>query len=303
MRENWLGRTILRGAFELGSERKRPIGKAIEAFLRKHLFGKGFFSCDDKIWKYNRFNKERIRKQYNAVISGKSMKVAFFTLTRDRLDYTRHCFKVLREKAGYPFDHFVVDNGSTDGTQDWLLEQRDLTIVQLNRENLGISRACNQALERILQGNYDLIIKFDNDCEVVSADILRKLVEVYQSIPPFFAKFMLSPRVDGLKTPITRLGEVKLGDHTIGITTIIGGIFQPVPAECYRIYRADEALPFAAGQDEHLTDWFSRMGGIIGYIEDLVVNHYETTMGQEERYPAYFARKFGEEKKSGPKPA
>ena len=27
------------------------------------------------------------------------MKVAIYTLTRDRLEYTRHCFRTLREKA------------------------------------------------------------------------------------------------------------------------------------------------------------------------------------------------------------
>lgn len=222
------------------------------------------------------------------------MKIAIFTLTRDRLDYTKRSFKSLKEKAGYPYDHYVIDNGSTDGTQEWLKKQ-DLKKVVFMEENVGISRASNQALEWIKQEDYDLIIKMDNDCEIVSSDILKELVEVYKSIPPFFMKFMLSPRVEGLNFQPQRIDQMEINEHPIGITQIIGGIFQPMPAECYKHYKYKENLPKAKGQDEDINSWFRTMGGQVGYIEDLVIEHMDTTEGQKKKYPKYFQRKYNEE--------
>ena len=295
MKSNRLGRTYFRGVFDPKEKPKRRVRKSVRAAWKRFL-GCGSFWSDDRNWDYNRFNKRAVRQDYQVHISKIPMKIAVFTLTRDRLDYTRHCFETLRQKAGYPFDHYVVDNGSTDGTQDWLMSRDNLTVVRFNERNLGIAGGCGQALSAILMKDYDLVIKFDNDCEVVSPDILKRLVEVYKSIPPFFSKFMLSPRVEGLAKPPRRLGEMSMGDYTIGITDIIGGIFQPMPADCYRLYREDENLPLGRGRDGHITSWFLRMGGIIGYIEDLVVNHYESTVGQKNRFPSYYERKIGEEK-------
>lgn len=223
------------------------------------------------------------------------MKIAIFTLTRDRLAYTKRSFKSLKEKAGYPYDHYVIDNGSTDGTKEWLAKQKDLKIISLNKKNEGISKACNKALDILLKKDYDLIIKMDNDCEIISSDILKELVEIYEKIPPFYMKFMLSPRVDGLNFQPQRIDEMEINHHPIGITHIIGGIFQPMPTECYKKYRYNEDMAKAKGQDEDINLWFRQMGGQTGYIEDLVVEHMDTTEGQKKKYPKYFIRKAKEE--------
>lgn len=223
------------------------------------------------------------------------MKIAIFTLTRDRLEYTKRSFQSLKENAGYPYDHYIIDNGSTDGTQDWLREQKDLIFISINKENVGISKACNQALDTLLKKDYDLIIKMDNDCEIISTDILKELVEIYQHIPPFFMKFMLSPRVEGLNYQPERIDQMEIANHPIGITHIIGGIFQPMLTECYKQYRYKEDLPKAKGQDEDINLWFRNMGGQVGYIEDLVVEHMDSTEGQKVKFPEYFKRKANEE--------
>jgi len=42
------------------------------------------------------------------------MKIAIYTLTGDRLEYTKYCFDLLQKKAGYSYDHYIADNGSTE---------------------------------------------------------------------------------------------------------------------------------------------------------------------------------------------
>lgn len=223
------------------------------------------------------------------------MKIAIYTLTRDRLEYTRHCLKTLEEKAGFPYDHFIVDNGSKDGTREWLVERmyRHLTLLP---ENAGISKGSNMALEEILKYDYDVIIKMDNDCEIVTPNILTKVAALYDHLQHLNFNIVLSPYVNGINKQPNRSFFINQAGWKIGITGIIGGLFHIVPAKVYREYRYPEQLPKAWGQDDHFCEWLRQKDIMKGYIEELLINHYETTNGQSKRYPEYFQRKWTEEK-------
>lgn len=245
-----------------------------------------------------------------------SPRVAIYTLTRDRLEFTQHCFGTLAEKAGMPFDHYIVDNGSADGTAEWLEREwaprvpGDCFVFPIVR-NLGISAGSNLALLKIFSDRqqYDFVAKVDNDCEVVSDGILAKLVEAHQVFQAHSSPggFALGPRVEGLRHQPHRAARIAIGGgslrgggrepgpYTFGATSIIGGIFHVVPSVIYRQYRYPTNLPYARGQDDHFCDWLLRRGVAVGYVEDLVVNHYLTTDGQAARLPDYFERKYREE--------
>ena len=118
------------------------------------------------------------------------MKVAIYTLTRDRILYTKRCFRSLWQNAGYPVDHYVIDNGSADGTVEWLANNKSrFALVVLCPENIGISRASNLALD-IIGDNYDLVVKMDNDCEIVTPNLVAEMVKVFRDAP---RPMMLSP--------------------------------------------------------------------------------------------------------------
>jgi glycosyltransferase involved in cell wall biosynthesis len=226
------------------------------------------------------------------------MKIAIYTLTRDRLAYTIECFKALREKAGMEYDHYIQDNGSTDGTQKWLEENVELfEKVEVSDRNEGISKASNRALENIFNSGkqYDFIIKMDNDCLIQSDNILAHAMDTYADLGKFSAKHVLSPRVEGIMHQPTRGHSRHYKRHQIGYTGIVGGLFHIVPAEVYREYRFNESLPKAKGQDDEFCKWVKDNGGEVGYIEDLVVEHKDGTEGQVKVYPEYFERKWNEE--------
>jgi glycosyltransferase involved in cell wall biosynthesis len=226
------------------------------------------------------------------------MKIAIFSLTRDRLLYTQQCFKSLRQNAGMPFDHYVFDNGSEDGTVEWLSneyrESRSRWWIMSGGFNQGISKASNHCLREILQGDYDLILKADNDAFIRTPNIIPQICDVMADAGN---NYILSPRVEGINRQPRRYQNTTLAGHPIGLTPIVGGLFHVVPAAVYRAYMEQggypETLPLAKGQDDHLCHWFiTQRGGRCGYIEDLVVEHHRGTDQQAKDYPDYFRRKW-----------
>ncbi len=89
------------------------------------------------------------------------------------LDRTRKCLESLRASADprSPTQIIVVDNGSTDGSAEWLAQQAGIELL-LNHENLGAPRARNQALARA-RGEW--IVVMDNDA-IVAPGWLERLL-------------------------------------------------------------------------------------------------------------------------------
>lgn len=228
-------------------------------------------------------------------------RIAIYTLTRERLEYTQRSFALLKQMAGVEYDHYVVDNGSKDGTREWLMENAEqFKHLTLFSENKGISQGSNSALyaifaeEEITMRRYDLIIKMDNDCEVATVGLLSKICHLYEALGEEWDKYVLSPRVEGINSQPSRIKELP---NEIGQTAIIGGLFHIVPGSVYHRYGSYPLdVPKAKGQDDDFCAWVNKQGMVVGYIENLLVKHMDTTDGQCQKFPEYFKRKWDEEK-------
>ncbi len=69
----------------------------------------------------------------------------------NQLEFTRYCVAALMRHTREPWELIVVNNGSTDGTKDYLAGVRDAAPVRVtgidNATNRGFPAAINQGLK------------------------------------------------------------------------------------------------------------------------------------------------------------
>jgi GT2 family glycosyltransferase len=215
------------------------------------------------------------------------MKVALFTLTKDRLEYTKQTFKSLKKKTHIPYDHFVLDQGSKDGTVDWLNsfthKLGKIYVYPLNM-NIGINRGVNYIVDKI-GDRYDIIVKIDNDVEIETDGWLEKMIKV---LAP---KSVISPYVKGLidnRGGVNRYSHIK--ELNIGLTPFIGGICMIGHRKAWNEDSGgwEYPRPKHAGGDKAFCQKLELAGYKFGYVENVIIKHIESTTGQHERYPDYF---------------
>lgn len=121
-------------------------------------------------------------------------RVTIIIVNYNGMKFLDNCLKSLK-KILYPnYCVIVVDNGSTDGSVDFIRKNYPdyVTLVQ-NKENLGFLKANNRVLESNLDSDYVLLL--NNDTEV-EPDWLKELVAVAESDPLIAA---LQPKLRSLR--------------------------------------------------------------------------------------------------------
>lgn len=205
------------------------------------------------------------------------MKTCAITITYNRLDLTKRTVESFYKKTGVDY-HLFIDNGSTDGTVEWLKESR-FDYIPLDR-NYGIASAFIGAF-RALEEKYDYILKLDNDVETVSEDLVGRIVWFYGRAT---AKFVASP-VDLLIDPRFQPRELRKWDVSgmkVSVTTHTGGAFQLIPhVICKKL--CDDFRHFKMG-DQAIGGFYQRNGWSPCYLLDLEMKHIglnQSTAGAE----------------------
>ena len=144
-------------------------------------------------------------------------------------DYLEPCLISLYSgQLRYTFDVVVVDNGSTDGSQEMLREKFPEVFIIQNDHNVGLGRASNQGIEAT-RGRYALLLNNDTIVNGPSLDAMVDFMDThsdtgavggqllnpdgsvqssYNNFPSFHEEFLIA----------TRLGEL-LWDGYPGIIT------------------------------------------------------------------------------------
>ncbi len=107
--------------------------------------------------------------------------VSIIVVTWNGLDFTRACLESIRRVTRFEsYDIVVVDNGSTDGTIEYLAELEGVGVIA-NSENMGFAKANNIGIESIPGGNDAILL--NNDTVIVDPAWISKLQECAYSSP------------------------------------------------------------------------------------------------------------------------
>jgi GT2 family glycosyltransferase len=137
------------------------------------------------------------------------MTTSLMIVTYNRLDLTKRMLKSLFENTDSPFRLIIVDNGSTDGTVEWL--ENDPWLKEniwnnkncvgqdfvYNKENMGIAIGRNQGLKASAKYNDEYLSTLDNDIEFVPG-WLSKSLDILSVNP----KFAVGLNMEGVEYPI-----------------------------------------------------------------------------------------------------
>lgn len=104
------------------------------------------------------------------------MKTSIIILTYNHLNMTVNCLNSIKRNTPEEHEVIVVDNGSTDGTVEYLKQQEPEIKLIINGSNLGFAKGCNQGLA-VSEG--DAILFLNNDTVVPPGWLAPLLQQLY----------------------------------------------------------------------------------------------------------------------------
>lgn len=94
------------------------------------------------------------------------MKLLVIIVTYNAMQWIDRCLSSVRNSS-VENDVFIVDNGSTDGTQNYIKKNYPKVNFQQSPENLGFGRANNIGLQYAIDYNYDYVYLLNQDAWVM----------------------------------------------------------------------------------------------------------------------------------------
>ena len=159
------------------------------------------------------------------------MKIAAVVVTFNRLSLLKKTVQCLKSTPSLD-TIIIVNNGSTDGTEEWLSEQCGLTVIQ--QENVGGSGGFHTGMKYAYEAGFDWIWCMDDDVFPAS-DCLEKLLRQDRADTGILCPrrmqngriFVNECRKVNLSNPFTSLHQQKLSAEGINEpVSIMGMVFE-----------------------------------------------------------------------------
>ena len=125
-----------------------------------------------------------------------SVKVSLIIVTYNAMKWAQRCFFSLRNSS-VSVNCIVIDNGSTDGTQNFIKANfPEVDFIQ-SPENLGFGKANNIGIETAYKNGADFFYLMNQDAWIFE-DSIKKLLNVFENYPQKEEIGILSPmHLDG----------------------------------------------------------------------------------------------------------
>lgn len=103
-------------------------------------------------------------------------KVLAIVITYNAMDWVDRCLGSLLSST-IPVDTFVIDNGSIDGTQNYIKTHYPSVLFQQNELNLGFGKANNIGLQYAIDKQYDFVYLLNQDAWIFP-DTIETLIKI-----------------------------------------------------------------------------------------------------------------------------
>ncbi len=189
------------------------------------------------------------------------------------LKFMEPCFKALEAQSDKNFELLVVDNGSTDGSVEWL-KDRNIPSVFLEK-NTGFSGAVNVGIRH---AKTPYVILLNNDTEP-EPDYIKELVLAMDR----------SPKIFSVSSKMIQLYHKELMDDAGDMYSILGWAYQRGVGQSIRGYQKPRTVFAAcAGAAIYRREVFEEIGGFdeahFAYLEDIDVGYRAKIYGYENVY-------------------
>jgi len=204
--------------------------------------------------------------------------------TFDRLEYTIEVISALHNHLVYPNKIIVIDNGSTDGTVEYLELMKKLGFIHyliLNKENKGIAEPKNQGLEIVKSLAEGYVIKYvcvtDND---IAIPFIRKggcvLTQIVKMMDKNANLGMVGVDLNADNAPNNQEYWWRLRQHSANIPQfaeiVIGFWFAVIRYEYFKEYKF-EKISLYGRVDESLRNWITiNKKTKIGLLKGIEIN-------------------------------
>lgn len=189
------------------------------------------------------------------------------------LKFMEPCFKALEAQSDKNFELLVVDNGSTDGSVEWL-KDRNIPSVFLEK-NTGFSGAVNVGIRH---AKTPYVILLNNDTEP-EPDYVKALVHAMDR----------SPKIFSVSSKMIQLYHKELMDDAGDMYSILGWAYQRGVGQSIKGYqKARSVFAACAGAAIYRREVFDEIGGFdeshFAYLEDIDVGYRAKIYGYENVY-------------------
>jgi len=256
--------------------------KAIESYLKSP---NGEFSEKRKQFAQKNTWDDRF-EQINDHAINLFPKVSIIMLTFNNLDLTRICLESIYKKTGYPnFEVIVVDNASSDGTREFLIENKsqfpNIKII-LNDNNEGFARGNNRGFH---EAKGEFVVFLNNDTIVTHGWIGRLIRHIERDptigmIGPTTNEIANEARID---VPYSNLDQIDAFAYKRAIEyaekgfdiKVLAMFCVLIPTKIFKeVGRLDEQYEIGMFEDDDLALRVKNAGYRLVCAEDVFIHHY-----------------------------
>ena len=104
-------------------------------------------------------------------------KILCIIVTYNGIQWIKRCLDSIKNSSVH-IDAFIIDNGSSDGTIQFVKDNYSYIYLLENKENVGFGKANNIGFEYAIKNNYDYIYLLNQDAWLLQ-DTVEKMIDIY----------------------------------------------------------------------------------------------------------------------------